>query len=157
MESEKLDDQKKINNPLQMKKNKKKEKLQIKNSEKGIEIKLSSILQKLENIPNIKNKCETLKKFGKGGVRGSPPLTKHKHYYKSNEEILREKAKKKYKEKMKNRKYRFEYLARQRDYNRRRKKKDKYKCLKILNLLYPYNPFKDISPIQIIFLEKDKV
>lgn len=52
---------------------------------------------------------------------------------------------------MKNRKYRFEYLARQRDYNRRRKKKDKYKCLKILNLLYPYNPFKDISPIQIIY------
>jgi len=52
---------------------------------------------------------------------------------------------------MKNKKYRFEYLARQRDYNRRRKKKDKYKSLEIFNLLYPYNPFKDVSPILIVF------
>lgn len=52
---------------------------------------------------------------------------------------------------MKNKKYRFEYLARQRDYNRRRKKKDKYKSLEKYNFLYPYNPFKDISPILIVF------
>jgi len=52
---------------------------------------------------------------------------------------------------MKNRKYRFDYLARQRDYNHRRKKKEKYKCLEMFDLLYPYNPFKDISPILIVF------
>lgn len=140
MESEKLDDQKKINNLLPMKKKEKKEKLQIKNNEKDIEIKLSSIPQKLEHIPNMKMKLEKKEK-----------LTKDKHYYKQNKEILRQKARKKYKEKMKNKKYRFEYLARQRDYNRRRKKKDKYKCLEKYNLLYPYNPFKDVSPILIVF------
>ena len=32
--------------------------------------------------------------------------------------------------------------------------KDKYKCLEIYDLLYPYNPFTDKSPIQIIF-QKD--
>ena len=138
MQSEKLDDQKKINNLLPMKKKEKKEKLQIKNNEKDIEIKLFSIPQKLEHIPNMKMKLEK-------------KITKDKHYYKQNKEILRQKARKKYKEKMKNKKYRFEYLARQRDYNRRRKKKDKYKCLEKYNLLYPYNPFKDVSPILIVF------
>jgi len=142
MESEKLDDQKKINNLLQIKKKKKKEKIKIENNEKDIEIKLFSIPQKLDDIKNTKKDLKNLWKV---------PLTKDKHYYKENKEILRQKARKKYKEKMKNKKYRFEYLARQRDYNRRRKKKDKYKCLEMFNLLYPYNPFKDISPILIVF------
>ena len=138
MQSEKLDDQK-IHHS-QMKKKKKKEKIKIENNEKDIEIKLFSIPQMLEHIPNMKMKLEKKEK-----------LTKDKHYYKQNKEILRQKARKKYKEKMKNKKYRFEYLKKQRDYNRRRKKKDKYKSLEIFNLLYPYNPFADVSPILIVF------
>jgi len=140
---EKLDDQSKISNLLPKKK-KELKKIKITNiNEKDTEKKLFSIPPKLEHIPNTKIKLEKKIK-----------LTKDKHYYKQNKEILRQKARKKYKEKMKNRKYRFEYLARQRDYNHRRKKKDKYKCLEIYDLLYPYNPFTDKSPIQIIF-QKD--
>ena len=137
---EKLDDQSKISNLLPKKK-KELKKIKLTNiNEKDTEKKLFSILPELENIPNTKIKLENKIK-----------LTKDKHYYKQNKEILRQKARKKYKEKMKNRKYRFEYLARQRDYNHRRKKKDKYKCLEIYDLLYPYNPFTDKSPIQIVF------
>jgi len=128
----------KLNNPLAKTKKEKKERLQIKRQEKDIEIKLSSIQQKLDDIQNTKNKLEI-------------KLTKDKHYYNQNKAILRKKARIKYHQKMKDRKYRFEYLAKQRDYNRRRKKKDKYKCLEKYNLLYPYNPFKDVSPILIIF------
>jgi len=138
MESEKLDDLKIHHSPI--KKKKKKEKIKIENNEKDIEIKSFLIPPKLDNTQNTKMKSEKKEK-----------ITKDKHYYKQNKEILRQKARKKYKEKMKNKKYRFEYLARQRDYNRRRKKKDKYKSLEKFNLLYPYNPFIDVSPIIILF------
>jgi len=121
-------------------KKEKKDKLQININEKDIEIKSFLIQPKLDNIQNTKTKLENKIK-----------LTKDRHYYKQNKEILRQKARKKYKEKMKNRKYRFEYLARQRDYNHRRKKKEKYKCLEMFKLLYPYNPFTDVSPILIVF------
>jgi len=137
---EKLDDQKKINNHSRKMKKEKKDKLQININEKDIEIKSFLIQPKLDNIQNTKTKLENKIK-----------LTKDRHYYKQNKEILRQKARKKYKEKMKNRKYRFEYLARQRDYNHRRKKKEKYKCLEMFKLLYPYNPFTDVSPILIVF------
>lgn len=138
MQSEKLDDLKIHHSPI--KKKKKKEKIKIENNENIIKIQSPLTPPKLDNIQNTKIKLEKKIK-----------LTKDKHYYKQNKEILRQKARKKYKEKMKNRKYRFDYLARQRDYNHRRKKKEKYKCLEMFDLLYPYNPFKDISPILIVF------
>jgi len=49
---------------------------------------------------------------------------------------------------MKNREYRFNYLAKQREYNKRRKHK---KCIKIDKLLYPINPFKNDDKVIIIF------
>jgi len=49
---------------------------------------------------------------------------------------------------MKCRKYRFNYLAKQRDYNRRRRNSG---CMKKYNLVYPYNPFGLEKPIIIIF------
>tara|TARA_R110000787_G_scaffold128962_1_gene240718 strand:+ start:238 stop:663 length:426 start_codon:yes stop_codon:yes gene_type:complete len=138
MTSEKLEDQK--NHHSQKKKKNKKEKIQIKDNENIIKKISFSIPPKLEHTPNTKIKLEKKLK-----------LTKDKHYYKQNKEILRKKARKKYKEKMKNRNFRFDYLARQRDYNRRRKKKDRFKCLEIYNLLVPYNPFDDEPPILIVF------
>ncbi len=49
---------------------------------------------------------------------------------------------------MKNRHYRFNYLAKQREYNRRRKSNC---CIKIERLLYPINPFKNEDKIVIVF------
>jgi|TARA_R100000482_G_C5095425_1_gene132947 hypothetical protein len=49
---------------------------------------------------------------------------------------------------MKNRKYRFEYLAKQRSYNRKRKK-GKF-CIE--KLAEPYSPFYDkVKPLVIIY------
>tara|TARA_R110000737_G_scaffold341499_1_gene365422 strand:- start:425 stop:595 length:171 start_codon:yes stop_codon:yes gene_type:complete len=49
---------------------------------------------------------------------------------------------------MKNREYRFNYLAKQRQYNKRRKHKE---CIKINKLLYPYNPFSDDEKVIVVF------
>ena len=77
-------------------------------------------------------------------------LTKDRYYYSQNQEAIKMKAKKKYKAKMKNSKYRWEYLAKKRDYTRRRKKTTS--DFQIHKLLYPYNPFSHTtSPIQIVF------
>ena len=97
---------------------------------------------KIINLPlkfshNQKKKTKEKKKL----------LTKDIHYYKHNKQLIKIKAKKKYKEKMKNREYRHAYLAKQREYSRRRKFK---KCVEIYKLLYPINPFLDI-PVQIIY------
>jgi len=48
---------------------------------------------------------------------------------------------------MKNRAYRFKYLAKQRDYNRRRRHK---RCVEMYKLLYPINPFLD-TPVMVIY------
>tara|TARA_R110000803_G_scaffold64792_1_gene125908 strand:+ start:6442 stop:6657 length:216 start_codon:yes stop_codon:yes gene_type:complete len=67
-------------------------------------------------------------------------LTKDKHYYQQNKELIKAKAKAKYKEKMKDRVYRWNYLARQRSYNRKRKVPDG--CyFKITRFKVPINVF----------------
>ena len=83
-------------------------------------------------------------------VNANLPKSKDRYYYSQNQEAIKMKAKKKYQEKMKDSKYRWEYLAKQRDYNRRRIKTTS--DFEINKLLYPYNPFSNTaSPIQIVF------
>ena len=96
---------------------------------------LSSIQPKLEHT---QKKKEQEKKS----------LNKDKHYYQANRELIKQKAKKKYKERMKDREYRFNYLAKQREYNKRRKHKE---CIKINKLLYPYNPFSNDEKVIVVF------
>ena len=51
--------------------------------------------------------------------------------------------------KMRDREYRFNYLAKQRYYNKcRRKNGEKFRKY---NLLYPYDPFKNDNPVFIIY------
>ena len=51
---------------------------------------------------------------------------------------------------MKNREYRFKYLAKQREYSRK-KRNGKRKCVEIYKLLYPINPFGDDVPVMVIY------
>ncbi len=51
--------------------------------------------------------------------------------------------------KMRDREYRFNYLAKQRYYNKcRRKNGEKFSKHK---LLYPYDPFKNDNPVYVIY------
>ena len=76
-------------------------------------------------------------------------LTKDNVYYLQNRQIIKEKAKKKYREKMKNPLQRWEYLRKQRDYNNRRKKaKGKFYIRK---LLYPHYPLEESDYVEIVF------
>lgn len=74
-------------------------------------------------------------------------LTKDKHYYQQNKELIKAKAKAKYKEKMKDRIYRWNYLAKQRDYNRSRRKMKNGVYLEIRYFAVPYNVFGLEPPI----------
>ena len=120
-------------NHSQMKKKELKKINITKDSVNIIEEELSLIPLVLEVIPKQKNKER---------------INKDKHYYRENRELIKQKAKKKYKERMKNRVYRFNYLAKQREYNKRRKNKT---CIKIDKLLYPINPFKNNDKVIVVF------
>tara|TARA_B110000902_G_scaffold253168_1_gene315491 strand:+ start:393 stop:803 length:411 start_codon:yes stop_codon:yes gene_type:complete len=98
-----------------------------------------------EQLPSIQPRSGIIQKIKKKGIK---LLNKDKHYYQSNRELIKQKAKKKYKERMRNRVYRFNYLAKQREYNKRRKHK---KCIKINKLLYPYNPFSNDEKVIIVY------
>lgn len=90
------------------------------------------------------------------GMKASPKkkiektsLSKDQHYYQQNKKEIRRKARERYKMKMRDREYRFNYLAKQRYYNKcRRKNGEKFSKHK---LLYPYDPFKDDSKVSIIY------
>jgi hypothetical protein len=57
---------------------------------------------------------------------------------------------------MKNREYRFNYLAKQREYNRRRKRGN-LKTMEKYNLKYLYDPFNNcLAPLLIIY-ERDSI
>lgn len=113
-----------------------------------IEIKDTSVNIISETLPSIQLVSGIIPKIKKEEKKS---LNKDKHYYQANRELIKQKAKKKYKERMKNREYRFNYLAKQREYNKRRKHKQ---CIKIDKLLYPVNPFKNDDKVIIIF-DKD--
>lgn len=98
-----------------------------------------------EILPSIQPKLEHTQK---NKIKEKKSLNKDRHYYKQNRELIKQKAKKKYKERMKNREYRFNYLAKQREYNKRRKHKQ---CIKIDKLLYPVNPFKNDDKVIVVF------
>ena len=101
-----------------------------------IEIKSNSIQPSCDTEPKNKKKHE------------KTSLSKDQHYYQQNKMEIRKKARQRYREKMKNRKYRFEYLAKQRSYNRRRKKGK----FTIEKLAEPYSPFYDkVKPLVIIY------
>ena len=120
--------------------------LQMKKKElEKIEIKDTSVNIISETLPSIQLVSGIIPKIKKEEKKS---LNKDKHYYQANRELIKQKAKKKYKERMKNREYRFNYLAKQREYNKRRKHKQ---CIKIDKLLYPYNPFKNNDKVIIIF------
>ena len=129
----KLDDQN--SNHLQTKK-KELEKIEI------IDYSVNIINETLSSIP------PKLEHTQKNKIKEKKSLNKDKHYYQANRELIKQKAKKKYKERMKNREYRFNYLAKQRQYNKRRKHKE---CIKINKLLYPYNPFSDDEKVIVVF------
>ena len=129
----KLDDQN--SNHLQTKK-KELEKIEI------IDYSVNIINETLSSIP------PKLEHTQKNKIKEKKSLNKDKHYYQANRELIKQKAKKKYKERMKNREYRFNYLAKQRQYNKRRKHKE---CIKINKLLYPYNPFSNDEKVVIVF------
>ena len=122
-------------NLLQMKKKELKKINITKDNENIISETLSSIQQKSEHTQKKK-------------IKEKKSLNKDKHYYQANRELIKQKAKKKYKERMKNREYRFNYLAKQREYNKRRKHKE---CIKINKLLYPYNPFSNDEKVIVVF------
>ena len=102
------------------------------------EIKSNSTQKSLDTKVRKKKKTEKTSK-----------LSKDQHYYQQNKKEIRKKARERYRLKMRDRKYRFEYLAKQRYYNKsRRKNKEKFSKY---NLLYPYDPFKNDVPVYIIY------
>ena len=102
-----------------------------------IEIKSNSIPELLDTKANQKRKTE------------KTSLSKDQHYYQQNKKEIRRKARERYKMKMRDREYRFNYLAKQRYYNKcRRKNGEKFRKY---NLLYPYDPFKNDNPVFIIY------
>lgn len=101
-----------------------------------IEVKSSSIQKSLDTKVKQKKKIE------------KSSLSKDKHYYQQNKKEIRKKARERYRMKMKDREYRFNYLAKQRYYNKSRKKGGKFTKNK---LLYLYDPFKNDSPVYIIY------
>lgn len=101
-----------------------------------IEIKSNSIQKLLDTKVKQKKKTE------------KTSLSKDQHYYQQHKEEIRKKARQRYKQKMKDREYRFKYLAKQRYYNKCRKKGGTFSMNK---LLYPYDPFKTDNPVYIIY------
>ena len=95
---------------------------------------------------SIQPSCDTGLKNKKN--LGKTSLSKDQHYYQQNKKQIRKKARERYRQKMKDRKYRFEYLAKQRNYNRKRKKGK----FTIEKLAEPYSPFYDkVKPLVIIY------
>ena len=130
---------KKLDDPnLNLLQTKKKELKKIELTKDNVNI----ISEKLPSIQQLSGHTQKMKKEEK------KTLNKDKHYYQANRQLIKQKAKKKYKERMKNREYRFNYLAKQREYNKRRKHKQ---CIKIDKLLYPVNPFKNDDKVIIVF------
>ena len=102
-----------------------------------IEIKSNSIPELLDTKANQKRKTE------------KTSLSKDQHYYQQNKKLIRQKARNRYKEKMRDRKYRFEYLAKQRSYNRKRKKGGVFSKGIFAE---PYSPFQDsVKPLIVIY------
>jgi len=108
-------------------------------------IKISNITETIieEKLPPIQNVLEDQQ-----NTKKKEKLSKDRHYYKQNRELIKQKAKNKYKERMKNREYRFNYLARQRGYNKKRKNSG---VVSINKLLYPVDPFKNQESVIIIY------
>ena len=130
---------KKLDDPnLNLLQTKKKELKKIELTKDNVNI----ISEKLPSIQHLSGHTQKMKEEEK------KTLNKDKHYYQANRQLIKQKAKKKYKERMKNREYRFNYLAKQREYNKRRKHKQ---CIKIDKLLYPVNPFKNDDKVIIVF------
>lgn len=102
-----------------------------------IEIELQPIPKLLDTKVKQKKKIEK-----------TSTLSKDQHYYQQNKIQIRKKARERYRIKMKDKEYRFNYLAKQRYYNKCRKKGGKFTKNK---LLYLYDPFKNDCPVYIIY------
>jgi len=126
----------------------------MKNKEK--EEKSSNIIGNIieEQSNSIQPKCDELvknKKKIEKPLKSQKSITKDKWYYHQNKEMIKKKAREKYWKRMKNRQYRFNYLAKQREYNRRRKR-GKLKTMEKYNLKYLYDPFhSSLAPLLIIY------
>ena len=115
----------------------------------GKNLKKEDILGDIIEImsPSIQKSLDIEQKNKKKTEKTS--LSKDQHYYQQNKKLIRQKARNRYKEKLRDRKYRFEYLAKQRSYNRKRKKGGVFSKGIFAE---PYSPFQDsVKPLIIIY------